>query len=112
MFDPVPAVLTALAAVSDPLDRLRALRLIQAEQNRVDDRISAQVRTTILELRAEPVHTWAVIGDVLGVSPQRAEQLSRARSEPGPIEVIHVGPGIGSVRTRVPLNPKTERPAQ
>ncbi len=76
--DPTSAVVDALAAVTDPVDRLRALRTLRSEMNRLDDRLAETVRRALLEARsAEPRPTWAELGHTLGVTAQRAEQLSR-----------------------------------
>ena len=77
----VGAAVTLLDDVSrvlDPAERLRRVRVIQDEVSGLDRALRSVKRETILELRAlDPRPTWAEIGELLGVSQQRAEQLSR-----------------------------------
>lgn len=65
-------------AVADPASRLRLLAEIHAETMALGRELRARKREAILELRSYPDRkTWEEIGDLLGVSQQRAEQLSR-----------------------------------
>lgn len=75
--DAVGAVVTLLARVADPCERIAAIQAVRAELERYDARFDELTREAILELRAaDPPKTWAEIGDMLGVSPQRAYQLA------------------------------------
>ena len=65
-------------AVADPSRRLRLLAEIHAETMALGLTLRARKRDAILELRSFPDRkTWEEIGELLGVSAQRAEQLSR-----------------------------------
>lgn len=74
-----------LELISDPLDRLRALRLYREWLSGLDNQLGDLARSTITEARsAEPRPTWAQLGELLGVSGQRAEQLSRTNQPERP----------------------------
>lgn len=76
--DAVGAVLDALRRVADPRERIGAIRSVRAELHRYDARFDSLLRDAILELRAlDAPATWAEIGDLLGVSQQRAYQLAQ-----------------------------------
>ena len=71
-------VLSAVANLDDPADRLRALARLRTEVDELDEQIRTVLRDTISEARSgESKRTWSEIGDLLGVSGSRAEQLSR-----------------------------------
>jgi len=75
--DAVGAVLSMLARVSDPRERIGAIRAVRAELAQHDERFDSLLRDSILELRAlDTPATWAEIGDLLNVSQQRAYQLA------------------------------------
>lgn len=75
--DAVGAVLTMLARVRDPRERIAAIRAVRAELERHDERLDSLLREAILELRAlDTPATWAEIGELLNVSQQRAYQLA------------------------------------
>lgn len=75
--DAVGAVLTMLARVRDPRERIAAIRAVRAELAKHDERFDALLRDSILELRAlDTPATWAEIGELLNVSQQRAHQLA------------------------------------
>lgn len=75
--DAVGAVLTLLARVKDPAERITAIRAVRAELARHDERLDVLIREAILELRAaDSPATWAEIGELLDVSQQRAYQLA------------------------------------
>ena len=61
---------------ADPVTRLRLLAVIHQETCEMSDALRIAKRDTIRELRATGM-TWQRIGDALGVSKQRAEQLAR-----------------------------------
>ncbi len=77
--DLLAPVLEALRRV-DAMDRIPPLVTLRQTIRDADARLAAAIRQAILELRDDR-WTWAAIGDALGVSPQRAEQLSH---EPNP----------------------------
>ncbi len=85
--DALGFVLPALQKVSDPKERIRAIRAVRDELSTVDDRLSALLREAILEARAlTPPPTWQEIGDLLDVSAQRAYQL--AEHKPNILETL------------------------
>jgi hypothetical protein len=74
------------AYTSNPAERLRLLRAYEArltvDADETLDEIRAAYRVAILELRGRtPRPTWAEIGDLLGVTGQRAQQLSEPDKE-------------------------------
>lgn len=78
--DALGVALAALQRVQDPRERLVAIRNVRAELKHHDDRLLELLRDTILELRAaDPPLTWEAIGDIMGVKPQRAQQIVAAR---------------------------------
>lgn len=75
--DAVGAVLAMLARVKNPRERIAAILAVRAELDQYDRRFDSLARDAILELRAQDVAaTWAEIGELLSVSPQRAYQLA------------------------------------
>lgn len=71
-------LLEAVVAVPDPRDRLRRIRTLEDGIGALGDRLRESKRTAILELRAlDPRPTWEEIGELLGVTGSRAEQLAR-----------------------------------
>lgn len=60
----------------DPIERLRALHELAADAEELPRGIREARADAVLELRAQG-KTWRAIGDLLGVSTQRAEQLAR-----------------------------------
>lgn len=71
-------LLVDVVRVHDPADRLRKIRELRSGVSKLDAELRGATRDAILELRhLAPPMTWAEIGDLLGVSHQRAEQLSR-----------------------------------
>lgn len=68
----------ALEQIADPLERLRALARFRRAVADLDEHLVGIARETITAARAhDPRPTWAEIGACLGVSAQRAEQLSK-----------------------------------
>lgn len=64
--------------VDDPVERLRKIRELELGTSSLGEELRAYKREAILELRRlDPPRTWPEIGELLGVSAQRAEQLSR-----------------------------------
>lgn len=65
-------------SLAEPALRLRRLAEIHAETMALGLELRARKREAILELRSHPDRkTWVEIGEILGVSQQRAEQLSK-----------------------------------
>lgn len=72
------SLLEAVVRVPDPRDRLRKLRTLEDGISDLADRLRVLKREAIVELRAEdPRPTFEQIGELLGVSGSRAEQLSK-----------------------------------
>lgn len=69
-------ILLAVVQVHDPEERLRRLAVVGEGVDDLEARIRRLKRSAILELRRDGWH-WHRIGAVLGVSAQRAEQLSK-----------------------------------
>lgn len=62
----------------NPLARLRALRELRLAADELDDAVADEVGRALRAARElDPRPTWVELGEILGVSPQRAEQLSR-----------------------------------
>ena len=75
-------LLAAVLHVDDPRERLRRLRVVRAEVGELEKQIGRMIRSALLEIReTDPLATWAELGDLLGVTLQRAEQLSRASDD-------------------------------
>lgn len=72
------AFLAVVLHVDDPRERLRRLRVVRSEIGELEEQVGRMIRSAIREIReTDPLATWQQIGDLLGVSLQRAEQLSR-----------------------------------
>jgi hypothetical protein len=72
------AIAAATALEEDPAKRLLRLRGLQADLDSIDETVRGYVRDAIRELRSTtPAATWSEIGEILGVTAARAEQLSR-----------------------------------
>lgn len=73
------AIADELAKLADdPAERIRVIARVRSHLSNVDDLLAVDLRSAILQLREQrPRWTWAEIGDLLGVSASRAEQLSR-----------------------------------
>lgn len=70
-----------LRKISDPIARLRALRELRVSADELDEAIAEDLARTLRHARALPSKpTWVELGEVLGVSPQRAEQISRTKT--------------------------------
>jgi hypothetical protein len=72
---PSDHLLAAVASIPDPADRLLVVRSLEAGEGA--EALAVIRRTSIAELRARHL-TWASIGTLLGITGQRAEQLSKA----------------------------------
>lgn len=72
------ALLEVVAHVEDPAERLRMIRELEEGTGKLVEDLRARKRATILELRSlDPRPTWDTIGELLGVSGQRAHELSK-----------------------------------
>lgn len=75
--DALGATVSLLRRVREPRARLRAIHLVREELTRPAGRLDSLLRETLLELRAEtPPATWNELGEMLGVTAQRAHQLA------------------------------------
>lgn len=71
-------LLAVVLNVADPRERLRRLATAEAGIDELADHLRRAKRAALLEIRAtDPRATWADLGEILGVTGQRAEQLSR-----------------------------------
>lgn len=74
-----------LRRITDPRERISAIRAFRAELARSSATVEALLVDTILELRAlDTPATWQEIGDLLNVSAQRAYQLADRGTQPQP----------------------------
>lgn len=70
--------LAVILHVDDPRERLRRLRVVRTEIGELEEQTRRMVRSSLLEIRrTDPLATWQALGDLLGVTGARAEQLSR-----------------------------------
>lgn len=70
-------LLAEVVHVQDPRERLRNLRRLEEGLGKLVEETRAVKRATILELRSlDPRPTWDEIGELLGVSGQRAHELA------------------------------------
>jgi hypothetical protein len=72
--------LADLAAISDPLARAHAADRAQQLAQQLAKEYAAARRDAIGEARHEAGMSYQAIGDALGVTAQRADQLARGRS--------------------------------
>lgn len=68
-----PTLIEAIS-ITDPADRLRAIRAVEEDLARRTDAARTERRRAIAELRKLGL-AWRVIGDLIGVSAQGAERL-------------------------------------
>lgn len=68
-------------ALEDPLERLLEIRAAELRLADELERARRHRRQAIADLRSSRV-AWRVIGEILGVTPQRAEVLGRAPTDP------------------------------
>lgn len=73
---PLTERLSFIGHLADPLDRLSLLGEVRTELDEAAAGVKKLTREAILELRSAG-WTYARIGEVLGVSAQRVEQLAR-----------------------------------
>lgn len=78
MTDPPTDLFEDLARIDDPLERLAALARAREDVDAIETRYVAARRRAILEARElDSRPTWREIGEIFGVSAQRAEMMSR-----------------------------------
>lgn len=71
-------LLAEVVNVKDPRERLRKIRTLEEGLGKLLEEGRATKRATILELRSlDPRPTWDEIGELLGVSGQRAHELAK-----------------------------------
>lgn len=77
--DAVGAAITLLRRVADPRERLDAIQRVRSELVAQSVTLEDLLGSTIAECRAvTPPATWQEIGDILGVTSQRAHQIGAA----------------------------------
>lgn len=76
-----PPTLIEALSITDPADRLKAVRSVEADLARRTDAARTERRRAISELR-ELGLAWRVIGDLIGVSAQAAERLGATTNNP------------------------------
>lgn len=69
-----PPTLLEAISLPDPVERLKAIRAVEADLARRADSARTERRRVIAELRGLGL-TWRVIGDLIEVSAQAAERL-------------------------------------
>ena len=73
-------LLAVVLHVDDPRERLRRLRVVRAEVVELEALVRRMTATAIRQIReTDPLATWQEIGDLLGVSLQRAHELANPR---------------------------------
>jgi hypothetical protein len=78
MTDPLEQLLADLARTSDPRERLRRIAEARVDVTEIEHRYVMLRRSAIVEARSgQPRLKWREIGEIFGVSPQRAEAMSR-----------------------------------
>jgi hypothetical protein len=78
MTDPIDRLLADVARTSDPRERLRRIAEARADVTEVEHRYVMARRSAIVEARrGQPRLKWREIGEIFGVSAQRAEAMSR-----------------------------------
>lgn len=76
--NPFDAAIRDVEKLSEPIEQLRILAGLRGMVGDTDRTLRTLLRDVIGELRdKEPRATWTEIGEILSVSPQRAEQLSK-----------------------------------
>lgn len=86
--DAVGAVLSLIARVRDPRERLTALVAVRREIDDHAGRVRTGIRTTVAELRSADV-SIAEIARILKVTPQRAHQLAAPNPTGEPTHATH-----------------------
>lgn len=72
----------ALGQIADPIMRAKAIRAVADEVDASSERLRRMLAAALNEARsAEPRPSWREIGEALGITGQRAEQLARTTQE-------------------------------
>lgn len=72
-------MLASASRIKDPTTRLARIAEARTAHADVTDRLRSATASAIIAARNTGM-TWAAIGDALGVSPQRAEQLTQVKA--------------------------------
>lgn len=82
MTDPIDRLLADVARIPDQRERLRRIADARADVTEVEHRYLEARRSAIIEARyTEPRLKWREIGEIFGVSPQRAVEMSQPNTE-------------------------------
>lgn len=73
----IEAAIEDIAAVADPVERFSAGRKLRSELNDGDRRVMRIQQSAVEELKQG--RTWAQVGEILGVTGSRAEQIAKGR---------------------------------
>lgn len=73
----IEAAIEDIAAVADPVERFNEGRKIRAEFSDGDRRVMLLQQSAVEELKQG--RTWAQVGEALGVTGSRAEQIAKGR---------------------------------
>jgi hypothetical protein len=70
----------AVQAIPDPWERIRAVKELIEQGGLIHGRLAAVTRDTVRHLHDHDGLSYTAIGDELGVTRARAEQLAKGRS--------------------------------
>lgn len=73
----IETVTEQVAAISDPIERYQAARKIRVQLGDGDRTLMSIQQKVAAGLK--PGRTWAEVGDLLGVTGSRAEQIAKER---------------------------------
>ncbi|MGW1492590.1 hypothetical protein [Streptomyces sp. NPDC002402] len=73
----IDAALQSLAAIDDPIERYRVSRDLRTQIDRGSNALKSAQAQIANELKAD--RSWREVGERLGVSGSRAEQISRGK---------------------------------
>lgn len=73
----IEAAADGLAAISDPVERYKETRKVRAELAQGDATFRAVEQRTVSEIKEG--RSWREVGELLGVSGSRAEQIAKGR---------------------------------
>lgn len=76
--DALGAAIAALERIPNPRERAVAIRAVADGLGQADARLRRLLAVAIQQIREEPTHpSWREIGELLGLTGQRVEQLAR-----------------------------------
>jgi len=85
MTDPIDVLLADLARITDHADRLRRIATARVELDRLDVEYGRIRDAAIRDARTDGRLTWREIGEIFGVSLQRAHEIgTKAQPERTP----------------------------